>query len=242
MAPVVPKVEKANMLKYSWFQEGGRGWSTEKRKISHKHKDNIENSQIVVCIIAVTFPRSTRQVGWGRVEGRGHSHLGSAKMGCLEGTVSIKSRLPVRQDKRKWGHCLENSDNHKGKERKVDQKTCYFTDGHRFQMWTWIAYLHYAWCWPRVKVWVLKSSQMGKEAWGFLINDPAGLGCLTTPSLEGLGCALWYRWQAIEPELSTWQVLWISRRWVYTCQNPVIAMGIMFCRASKIQANSWRSS
>lgn len=43
--------------------------------------------------------------------------------------------------------------------------------------------------------------QMGKEAWRFLINDPAGLGC---PSPEGPGCALWYRWQeqVTEPELS----------------------------------------
>lgn len=47
------------------------------------------------------------------MEGRGHSHFDSAKMGCLEGAVSIKSRLPVRQDKREVG-TLENSDNHKG--------------------------------------------------------------------------------------------------------------------------------
>lgn len=44
--------------------------------------------------------------------------MGSAKMGCLEGAVSIKSRLPVRQDKGRWGHCLENGDNHKGEEKK----------------------------------------------------------------------------------------------------------------------------
>lgn len=48
------------------------------------------------------------------MEGRGHSHLGSAKTGCSEGAVSIKSRLPVRQDKREVGDTLENSDNHKG--------------------------------------------------------------------------------------------------------------------------------
>lgn len=63
MAPVVPKVEKANMLNTPDSKKEGGDGSTEKRKISHKHKDNIENSQIVVCIIAVTFPRSTRQMG-----------------------------------------------------------------------------------------------------------------------------------------------------------------------------------
>lgn len=67
------------------------------------------------------------------MEGRGHSHLDSAKMGCSEGAVSIKSRLPVRQDKREVG-TLENSDNHKGKERKADQNICYFTDGHHFKL------------------------------------------------------------------------------------------------------------
>lgn len=72
-------------------------------------------------------------------------------------------------------------------------------------------------------------------------NDPAGLGCFTIPSSEGPGCALWYSWggrSRLEPELSKWQVLQISRRCVCTCWNPVIAMGIMFYRASKIQANS----
>lgn len=58
--------------------------------------------------------------------------MGSAKMGCLEGAVSIKSRLPVRQDKRGGGTVWKMVTITKERRKKVDQKICYFTDGHCF--------------------------------------------------------------------------------------------------------------
>jgi hypothetical protein len=57
-------------------------------------------------MVAVKFPRSIRQAGVRlecKIEDKDILHLSSAKMGVREEAFSIKSRLPVRQDKREVG-------------------------------------------------------------------------------------------------------------------------------------------
>lgn len=64
--------------------------------------------------------------------GQGYTPLGQCQNGVGKG-ASIKSRLPVRQDKREVGELSGLMERiHKGKRGREDQMVCSFTDGHLF--------------------------------------------------------------------------------------------------------------